>query len=157
MEILGYFVEILKALIPFKSWFYKQAAWVAFTEPADHGQVANTQFVVHGTYRWLFGRTLVLFRVEDHNYFFQGTAVRNPTHKTWHKDVWIGPLQGHQYSIVVAAITSEFSLVTNYYGRVHELLLERQPRLDVWLPFEMFPQQIPPGFFELDRIHVTRS
>jgi hypothetical protein len=157
MSLLAYFGGLLKAILPFLAnpWFYRLGAGVSFTAPTHHGHVPGPQLQVKGVYKWLFGRTLMLFHVVDNNYFPQGPAILNPTHKTWEKDVWVGPNPNQEYTIVAAAITPDFMIATNYYGRVHELLLEHNPPIDVWLPFQMFPHQIPPGFIELDRIVVT--
>ena len=157
MAIAEYLLAIAKALLPFRAFFFKCFAGVRFTDPPHHSQLQNRTFWVEGKYRCTFGRTLMLFHVHDHNYYPQGPAVMNPTHKSWRKDISVGPIANHAYTVVVAAVSKDFLLVTDYFGRVHELLLERNPPIDTWLPFQMFPDRIPAGFIELDRIVVTHA
>jgi hypothetical protein len=155
IEVLKYFLEVGKALLPFKSWFYKQFAGVSISNPSNLAHVPGPHFQVQGRYRWIFGRTIVLFHVTNHDYYPQGDAVLDPTNKRWHANVSVDEVPHQNYTIVVAAVTREFRLITNYYLRVHQLLLQRNPPINTWLSFQMLPDNIPTDFLELDRITIT--
>jgi hypothetical protein len=156
MDVLKYVWDVLKAILPFLKfpWVTKKLSGVSIRSPLHNSLVNNSWVTVGGKYRWLLGMRLVLFHVEDNLYWPQGQAVLNPTGNSWTQGVSIGTVKGRQYHIVVAGVTDDFLVATNYYGQVHQALL-KDHKLDVWIPLTMFPNQLPPGFIELDRVIVT--
>lgn len=157
MEILGYFFGLLKAVFPFLGHprVYKFCAWVTIKQPANNGVVPTRTFRVAGGYFAKWGKEFFLFHVENNKYWPQGTAILNPTHKTWHKDVRVGQAPNTPYVLIIAALSKDCMLTTTYYNQIHDELMQRNPPIDTWVPFEMYAHQVPPGFIELDRITVS--
>jgi hypothetical protein len=151
MEWLKLLADFLKSCGPFLlKWF----GYVHFTHPGNGDTVNRSHFDVTGKFRFLAGLKLALFRVEGNQYWPQGSAIIDPTHKNWKKDVWAGAEKGKQYTFIVAAVSDDVRLTLNYYSQVNGYL-KRNHGIDIWVPFSINSHEMPPGLTELDRITVT--
>ncbi len=154
MQFAGYFIDILKALVgPLWPSLVCASSGVRFNYPTDHLIVSSNRIDATWRYRWLFGMKLAVFHVDGQRYWPQGAPIPGPEKKTLKKDVYAGDQDG-QYTITIAAVSDDVRLAIRHYEDVNNTLWN-DLQIDLCIPFEIHPYQMPPGIIELQRVTVT--
>lgn len=155
MSWYSWALGVVKAIVgPATPWLLRKLAGIRFISPLHHAKVNTSKIQVEWKYRFLFGMKLTVCNVEGNQYWPNGTPIPDPTHRRLKKEVYLGAVKGKQYTVVIASVSDDFRPILQYYSQVHQTLKDYN-KLDKWIPFTIFPHDMPPGFIELDRIVVT--
>jgi hypothetical protein len=147
MMLSDYLTGAAKGMFPIvwsrlQPWLAK----VKITSPLNGQTVDDPRVRVEGTYRCNVIKNLILFHQDGNEVYPQGSAILDPPHKRWSKEVKIGTEPGKEYMIVIASVSDEAFSAVQFYSHTGK---ER----GVWkYPIPIYA--IRKGYISLDSVTV---